>query len=195
MQKIISILFSVLTFSIANAQMPTGMMGRAGGQNMNIGHFYGKVVDSKTNKGIVGASVQLTGNKFDTVSKKLKQTILKTVITAPNGDFSLDGLSVFGNFKLQISSLGYKAIDKPISFGIKIPQGGGANISASNGMQDGNGMNNAIQQMIGQADKDLGNIKMEADAADLGNVTVTSTVKQQFELGIDRKIFNVDKNL
>ncbi|MFX8652938.1 hypothetical protein ABTM19_19645, partial [Acinetobacter baumannii] len=30
---------------------------------------------------------------------------------------------------------------------------------------------------------------------DLGNVTVTSTAKQQLELGIDKKIFNVDKNL
>ncbi|OIR01165.1 TonB dependent receptor [mine drainage metagenome] len=194
MQKIISILFLVLTFSFADAQMPTGMMGRAGGQNMNIGHFYGKVVDSKTNKGIVGASVQLTGNKFDAVSKKMKQAILKTVITAPNGDFSLDGLPVFGNFKLKIQSLGYKEIDKQISFGIKIPQGG-ANMAASNGMQDGGGISNTMQQMLGQADKDLGNIKMEADATDLGNVTVSSTIKPQFELGIDRKIFNVDKNL
>lgn len=194
MQKIISILLSVLTFSFADAQMPAGMMGKAGGQNMNIGHFYGKIVDSKTNKGIVGASVQLTGNKFDTASKKMKQAILKTVITAPNGDFSLDGLPVFGVFKLKIESLGYKAIDKQISFGIKIPQGG-ANMAASNGMQDGGGISNAMQQMLGQADKDLGNIKMETDATDLGNVTVTSTIKPQFELGIDRKIFNVDKNL
>ncbi len=29
----------------------------------------------------------------------------------------------------------------------------------------------------------------------MGNVTVTSTAKPQFEMGIDRKIFNVDKNL
>jgi hypothetical protein len=49
--------------------------------------------------------------------------------------------------------------------------------------------------MLGQADKDLGNIKIEADATNLGNVTVTSTAKPQFEMGIDRKIFNVDKNL
>jgi outer membrane receptor protein involved in Fe transport len=43
-------------------------------------------------------------------------------------------------------------------------------------------------------DKDLGNIKMEPDAANLGNVTVTAT-RQLFEMGVDRKIFNVDKNL
>jgi hypothetical protein len=54
---------------------------------------------------------------------------------------------------------------------------------------------NAGMQMLAMADKDLGNIKMEADATDLGNVTVTASSKPQFELGIDRKIFNVDKNL
>jgi hypothetical protein len=36
---------------------------------------------------------------------------------------------------------------------------------------------------------------LEANATDLGNVTVTSTAKPQFEMGIDRKIFNVDKNI
>ncbi len=198
MQKITLVFLFALTFSFANSQMPTAMMGnrngKAGAQNMNIGHFYGKIVDSKTNKGIVGASVQLTGNKFDTVSKQMKQAVLKTIISAPNGDFSLEGLPVFGNFKLKISSLGYKALEKQISFGIKMPQGG-VNASGSNGMQDGGGMNNALQQMLGQADKDLGNIKLEMDATDLGNVTVTSSAKPQFELGIDRKIFNVDKNL
>jgi outer membrane receptor protein involved in Fe transport len=43
-------------------------------------------------------------------------------------------------------------------------------------------------------DIDLGNIKLDPQAEDLGNVTVTAT-KQLFELGIDRKVFNVDKNL
>ena len=47
-----------------------------GSQNMNIGHFYGKIVDAKTAKGIDGASVQLIGNKFDTVTKKMKQVII-----------------------------------------------------------------------------------------------------------------------
>ncbi|MEN9686529.1 MAG: hypothetical protein RLZZ28_2315, partial [Bacteroidota bacterium] len=143
---------------------------------------FGKLVDSKTNKGIEGVSVQLIGNKFDTVSKKMKEAILGTMITKANGDFSFDNLSLFGNFKLKSSAIGYKALLKDLSFGIKMPQGGAAG--------GGN-----MQQILGMADKDLGNIKMEADATDLGNVTVTSSAKPQFEMGIDRKIFNVDKNL
>jgi len=167
--------------------------GRSGrnGQNINIGHFYGKIVDSKTNKGIAGIAIQLRGNKFDTTSKQMKETVLKTVITTSNGDFSLEGIALFGNFKLKISAIGYKAIEKQISFGIKFPQSG----SNGGGMQEGQGNMQQMQQMLSQAEKDLGNIKIEADATDLGNVTVSASSKPQFELGIDRKVFNVDKNL
>ena len=203
MYKILSTVLFISTFYFVNAQMPTGMMGgaarggKAGAQNMNIGHFYGKIVDSKTNKGVAGVTLQLSGNKFDTVTKQMKQAVLKTVITETHGDFSLEGLAIFGNFKLKISALGYKAVEKPVTFGIKFPQGGAGVSSSGGGMQDGSGsgMSSNIQQMLGQADKDLGNIKLDADETDLGNVTVTSTAKPQFELGIDRKIFNVDKNL
>ncbi len=178
-------------FIAAFSQFPAG--GRQGGgnaQNMNIGHFYGKLVDSKTNKGIEGVTVLLVGNKFDTATKKMKEAVMGTLITKPNGDFSFDNLAVFGNFKLKVSAIGYKAQEKSLSFGIKMPQGGQGAANASGGQAGG-----AMQQIIGMADKDLGNIKMEEDATNLGNVTVTSSAKPQFELGIDRKIFNVDKNL
>ncbi len=179
-------IFTIITLSFLSltvtAQMPGGMRpGGAASQNMNMGHFYGKLVDSKTNKAIESVTVQLTGNKFDTVTKKMKEVILNTMITKSNGNFSFDNLPVFGNFKLKISALGYKAQVKTISFGLKMPAGGAGG---------GN-----MQQMLAMVDKDLGNIKMEVDATDLGNVTVTSTSKPQFEMGIDRKIFNVDKNL
>ena len=185
MRKFLGIfLLAGMIMGHAKAQMPPMMGGRAGAgasQNMNIGHFYGKMVDSKTNKGIEGVTVQLRGNKFDTVTKKMKEAILGTVITKANGDFSFENLPLFGNFKLNATALAYKTVDQNISFGIKMPTGGAGG---------GN-----MQQMIGMADKDLGNIKMEEDATNLGNVTVTASTKPQFELGIDRKIFNVDKNL
>jgi outer membrane receptor protein involved in Fe transport len=192
MRKIFVFVVLSLLLGSATAQMmggPGGFgnRGAAGGsQNMNIGHFYGKIVDPKTNKGLEGATVLLVGNKFDTVAKKMKEAVLGTLVTKANGDFSFDNLAVFGNYKLKISSLGYKALEKAISFGIKMPQGGAAS---------GAGAGNMMQQIAGMTDKDLGNIKLEEDATNLGNVTVTSTVKQQFELGIDRKVFNVDKNL
>lgn len=166
----------------ANSQYP-GMGGRPGGvaganQNTNIGHFYGKIVDTK-NKAIEGVTVLLKGNKFDTATNKMKEATLGTLITKANGDFTFDNLSLFGNYKLILSSLGYKNLNQVISFGIKFPQGGAPDFT----------------KIMAMADKDLGNILMQEDATNLGNVTVTSSTKPQFELGIDRKIFNVDKNL
>ncbi len=173
------ILLSFNSFSQFAGGNKTGG-GRGFGSQMNIGHFYGKIVDNKTNKGIAGVTIQLKGNKFDTATKQLKEAILKTVITENNGDFSLDGLMVFGNFKFKATTVGYKNLEKQLSFGIKKPDAGATP---------------DMQLMMSLADKDLGNLKMEVDATNLGEVTVTASTKQQFELGIDRKIFNVDKSL
>jgi len=176
---ILFILLSIQSFSQFSGGRPNAA-GRFGGGQMNIGHFYGKMIDSKTTKGIGGVTIQLKGNKFDTVTKQMKEAILKTVITEGNGDFSLEGLIVFGNFKFKATAIGFKNFEKQITFGIKRPEAGSTP---------------DMQQMMALADKDLGNLKMEIDESVLGEVTVATSAKQQFELGIDRKIFNVDKNI
>jgi outer membrane receptor protein involved in Fe transport len=187
MRKItLTLVLIVSTVVIAYSQFPGGGRpggGRMGGQNMNVGHFYGKLVDAKTNKPVADATVQLIGNKFDTATKKMKEVIFATVLAKPNGDFSIENLPVFGNFKLIASAIGYKNLNQTVSFNIKFPSGGAA--------QDPNFM----KQMRNMVDKDLGKLKMDAEANDLGNVTLSAPIKQQFEMGIDRKIFNVDKNL
>ena len=174
--KKLTILFSALLIQVTlMAQIPTGRpSGGAVGGSMNMGHFYGKVVDANK-KGIDGATVQLKGSKFDPTTKKASEVTLATMIAASNGDFSFDNLSVMGNFKLIISGIGYKKYEKQISFNMK--SGGNP------------------QDMMALVDKDLGNIKLEEDPSQLQSVTVTSSAKPQFEMGIDRKIFNVDKNL
>ncbi len=173
--KQLTIIFSALLIQASLfAQIPTGRPAGAGGGSMNMGHFYGKIVDANK-KGIDGATVQLKGSKFDPTTKKATEVILGTMISAANGDFSFDNLSVMGNFKLVISGIGYKKLEKQISFNFK-PNGN-------------------PQDMMALVDKDLGNIKLEEDATQLQSVTVTSSAKPQFEMGIDRKIFNVDKNL
>src|SRR5436189_4282600 len=54
--------------------------------------------------------------------------------------------------------------------------------------------NGDMSSMLSGIDKDLGNIKLEIDALQLQNVTVTSS-KALMEMKIDRKVFNVEKNL
>ena len=189
MKKIFVMVIMLIGMITLNAQMPAGgftaRMGGSGKSGLNVGHFYGKVVNSKTGKGLTGATIQLVGNKFDTTTRKMKQVTLKTILSEKNGDFSLDGLPVIGSFKLSITRVGYKAFTKQIDFGIKMPMPGAANSAPGGG---------DIQQMLDMIDKDLGNIKMDEDVTVLNDVTVTAT-KPAFEMGVDRKIFNVDKNI
>ncbi len=49
-------------------------------------------------------------------------------------------------------------------------------------------------QILSQVDKDLGNIKMDQDASVLQDVTVTGS-KPMIQMGVDRKIFNVEKSI
>ena len=81
--------------------------GRRGGfgnrQVPSIGHFYGKVIDGKTNKGIDGVSVLLIQSKFDSVTKSRKDTVISGMITESKGNFSMENLPIFGNFRLKIS--------------------------------------------------------------------------------------------
>lgn len=158
--------------------MPGGRPAGAMGQNFNVGHLYGKILDEKTGKGIDGASVLLLAPKYDSSTKKMEPATVKAFITGSNGEFSLSDLSVMGNYTLRISAIGYKTIEQKTTFGIKMQPGG---------MQN-------REQLMSMIDKDLGNFSLKPDAANLGNVTVTAT-RQLFEMGVDRKIFNVDKNL
>ncbi len=155
-----------------------GGQGRGGGQGMNIGHFYGKIVDKKTSKGVSAASVQLIQSKMDS-SQKMKDVIVSGMLTKNNGDFTLENLPVMGNYRLFVTAIGFKPYEQKVSFDLKMG-GGGA----------GGGM----EQALAAADKDLGNIKMEQDAQVLQGITV-STTKPLFTMGVDRKIFNVEKNL
>ena len=58
------------------------------------------------------------------------------------------------------------------------------NMSAAN--------NGDYSSLLNGVDKDLGNIKLETDAKELQDVVVTAD-KPLLTLGIDRKIFNVEK--
>lgn len=180
MRKILSLAFSLfLLQSFAQAQPPMGG-NRAGGQQMN-GRFYGKIQDSLLGKGIEAASVQLIQNKMDTVTKKRKDVVIAGMLTGSNGDFSLENVPLFGQYKLKITAIGYKTLEQTVKFDVKMPD--------RNAMSSGD-----MSSLLNMADKDLGNIKLQVDAQVLSNVTVTAD-KPLMTLGIDRKVFNVEKNI
>ena len=93
-----------------------------------------------------------------------KDVTIAGQLSTSKGEFSMDNLPAMGQFRLTVSAIGYTPFEKTVQFD---PQ---------------------------NRDKDLGNIKLEADIQQLGEVTIVAT-KPMFQMGVDRKIFNVDKNI
>ncbi|MBK5270080.1 MAG: outer membrane beta-barrel protein, partial [Bacteroidia bacterium] len=179
MRRLTILLISFIICYVSTAQPPGGWNrgGGNGGQQMT-GTMYGKLIEANSSKPIGYASVQLLQNKVDSVSKKRKDVVIAGMLSEANGDFRLEKLPVFGQFKLIISIVGYKPYNQTVSFDLKRPDGNNTDIAA----------------LASAFDKDLGNIKIDVEEKTLENVTVTSE-KAGLQLGIDRKVFNVDKNI
>ena len=137
----------------------------AGGRPANIGRLYGKIIDAE-GKGIAEVSVLVLVNKLDTVAKKSKMVLLKGMTTKANGEFNLEELPVMEKLKLKISAVGFKDFEQEFN---NLAMGGGF-------------------------DRDLGNISLTTDAKQLETVVVTAT-KPMMQMDIDKKTFNVDKNI
>ena len=149
----------------------------------NIGRFYGKVVDETTGEPLAYASVQLLGMQFDTVSRKMKETLIAGQLTHENGEFSLEKLPIRGEFTLKINYLTYASYEQKVSFGIP---GGKPGASKPNG----NGGN--MGAMAGAVDKDLGNLKLGASKV-LKEVEVLGEASK-VTLALDKKVYRVDKD-
>ncbi|HYK57393.1 MAG TPA: outer membrane beta-barrel protein, partial [Flavisolibacter sp.] len=176
MRKLIGLVILGFLSLQAGAQFPSGQM-RGNGQAPPTGRFYGKVVDA-ANKGIEAVSVTLVTNKFDSATKAQKEVIVAGMLTTSTGDFSLENVPLFGKYKLRLTGIGYTQQEKQVGFE----------------MPNRNGAGNDPSAMLSALDKDLGNIKLEIDDKILSGVTVTAS-KPLLQMGIDRKIFNVDKNI
>lgn len=177
MKKLLVLLAIGMVSSTIFAQVPGGNPSRGGrgGQQLN-GIFYGRVVD-EANKGISAASVTLVRDRMDSATKQRKEEIVGGMLTQNNGDFSIENVPAFGRYKLRVTAIGYKPYEQNVSF----------NAPNRNAGQDQSAIASAL-------DKDLGNIKLSIDSKVLSDVTVTAS-KPLLQLGIDRKVFNVDKNV
>ncbi|MCB0573606.1 MAG: carboxypeptidase-like regulatory domain-containing protein, partial [Saprospiraceae bacterium] len=160
----IAAIIAVVFPALLGAQFPQGMRGQFNAAQFNIGRFYGKVVDKETGKGLGYASVQLLGMRYDSSSRSMQEAILAGQLSEENGDFSLEGLPIRGQFTLKISFMGYASIEQKVSFDLKMPQ---------NDRQGG-----GIGAMAGSVDKDLGNIELDASSRLLQEVTVSGEASQ-----------------
>jgi ferric enterobactin receptor len=167
------------------AQFPVGGAGKG---IPNMGHVYGKLIDSSGHP-ISEASVLLMQNKYDTATKKSKQVLLKGLTTTAKGEFSFEDLPIFGTLKLKISASGYKPIEQNVQFQVKMPAGG----APKPGTDPAQAIN-AMGSTINGFDKDLGNIKLTIDIAQLQTVTVSASLPT-LRLDADKKVYNVEKDL
>ncbi|HET7000109.1 MAG TPA: TonB-dependent receptor [Puia sp.] len=162
--------------AVGSAGFSSNRRNGGGRQSPAIGHFYGRIVDAKTNKGLDGTSVQLVMSVYDTATHNRRDSVVRGAITPSNGDFSFENLPILGSYRLKLTAIGYKAVDQRVAFNLTDAQSADP------------------EQRLGAIDKDLGNIKMEIDPTSLQQVTVTAD-KPLIQLGIDRKVYNVEKDL
>lgn len=184
MKRFILPAFITLMVSAVSAQFPGMASGKKNAAMANIGQVYGKVVDS-LDQPLSGASVVLLQNKYDSVSKKRKEILLKAMITNNKGEFSFEELPMFGTLKLKISAVGFKNYEQPVVF--KMNMAGMRPQPGSSGTPDMSGLANSTS-------KDLGNIRLSGDIQELKAVTVTAS-GPAMKMDIDKKTFNVDKNI
>src|SRR6266487_3780181 len=116
MKKIIITVFTLFCTTVLPAQFTGGNRTQMSGQSMNIGHFYGKVIDAASNRPLESVSVQLIQNKMDTATKKRKDVVIAGMLTNKKGEFSLENLPVVATFKLLITGIGYKTIEQKAVF-------------------------------------------------------------------------------
>ena len=149
--------------------------GMRGGASMNMGRIYGKILDTKNGKPMEAVSIQVLQSKMDSATKTKKDRVIAGQLTRSNGDFSIEGLPIGANLTVKISAIGYTVIEKKMLFNMDMRAGD-------------------MQAILNNVDKDLGNIKL-AQNVQVGKEVTVVAERSALQLGIDRKVFNVDKNI
>jgi ferric enterobactin receptor len=183
MKKLLTII-SLLIFTITtNAQMPQGKPSGSFTTQGNIGRIYGKIVGAD-GKPLSDVSVMVLQKKFDTMSKKNKEVLVKAMATKANGNFDFDQLPLMGSLQLKISATGFASYNQPVSF---MPKTGATTLPnpSATGAPGG---------AMPSFEKDFGNIALTIDTKQLQSVVVTASAPG-IKLNGDRKIFNVEKNI
>ncbi|HEY0271921.1 MAG TPA: TonB-dependent receptor, partial [Chitinophaga sp.] len=194
MKKLLLLLGMLCTCYAASAQFGALPAGGKGVQAPpKIGHVFGRVVD-QDGKPVPEVAVILLQNRYDTATKKRKDFLYKGLNTTGKGEFSFEELPIMGPpMKLKISLIGYKTIELPVAFQLKMPPGG-MKAPQGNAQQDPSKAMAAASAALSQFEKDMGSIKLEPDTHTLDAVTVTGS-KPLMKMDIDKKVFNVEKNI
>ena len=133
---------------------------------VNAVNLYGKILHATSQKIVEAASVQLFQLKADSISGLQKYTLVGISLTDKKGEFDFPKLNLKASYKIEISAVGYEIYNSDIQF-----------------------VNNGDPLL-----QDLGNIKLIPKKGELENVTVAAT-KPLIEMYLDRKVYNVEKDI
>jgi hypothetical protein len=160
---------NVLSAQIEKEPIPSAQVDEM--QLKSGNSILGKVTDIQNNKGIEAASVQLFAHIIDQVSNQAKDSLIAAMLSKANGDFRFTNIFPFKNLQIKISAVGYGAY--------------------SNVFQFSQAKDDARKSVVY---KDLGNIVMSRENERLEGVTIIAS-RPAMKMGIDKKIFDVDKTL
>ena len=132
--------------------------------------LYGKVVDEQTKKPIPFVSVQVIATVHNGLNAPSKDSIIAATLTAPNGDFNFENVPAFDSLHITLSAVGYSTYNNSFTF------------------------SNLNKNSKGTIERDLGNIVMNHNATKLEAVTIVMD-KPALQMGIDKKIFDVNKSI
>src|SRR5690606_21735472 len=111
-------------------------------------------IDEVTSKPLEGATVQLIQNKMDTVIQKKRDFVIALMLTDRKGEFTIDQLTVMGNYKLVITAVGYEKKEMKAAFELNMQAAKSGDLSS----------------LMSGVVKDLGNIPLKPDAKELETV-------------------------
>ncbi|WP_400263373.1 TonB-dependent receptor domain-containing protein [Sphingobacterium sp. SG20118] len=155
----------IMATAIPTLHAQTPSSNRSSDITISESRLLGQIVNNQ-GKPIAQASINLLQVINDNATGKQREVLLKSTSTREDGKFSFSNVSTSDKWKLRISSIGYTAIDVPVEYGT----------------------DNKISE------KDLGAITLENDNRKLDEVIVTGR-KALLEMDIDKKVFNVEKNI
>lgn len=167
MKSFYFLLFTFFAFTTLSAQEEQEAIrdNDPGRLQVKTSKLFGKLIDSRSMKGLDAASAQL----YIVRGAGLEDSLVRGMLTKSNGDFLFTGIPA-DSFRLVFSALGYEEMEIRLS------------LSAGS---------NADPRFF---EKDLGNLLLMPAVKELGNVVVTAS-RPAMELGVDRKIFNASRSM
>jgi len=167
------ILTVCLLFFIAQTVLAQDVSPKPEYENVTI-TVKGIITDGLTNKPIAGAVVRVAAANTGTPSINTDNDYSTIKITAQDGSFEIPHIPFNTQYNIIVTAMGYSNGTRTISF--------------NEPREEESGRKSLIS-------KQIGTISLIPEANNLQSVVVTATSKPALQFGIDRKIFDVEKNI